>query len=165
MKTGWVQDNYYDTWHYFYQDGAMAHDTVIDGYELDEDGIWIKPSKEAEEARNLILKEDNNYISKMNEAYGAKLTKRYLEGNIKKFIASDKWNLPVEDVYVFSLTGSHDSEFCGYMVGKTSKNVYCVPHQGGLSIYQIKNNEIVKTYKWLDSYAYDGNWRNLDKDK
>jgi len=165
MKTGWVQDNYYDTWHYFYQDGAMAHGTVIDGYELDEDGTWIKPSKEAEEARNLILKEDSNYISKMNDAYGAKLTKRYLEGNIKKFIASDKWNLPVEDVYVFSLTGSHDVEFCGYMVGKTTKNVYCVPHQGGLSIYQIKNNEIVKTYKWLGSNGYDGDWRNLNKDK
>lgn len=50
-------------------------------------------------------------------------------------------------------------------LGRQVKNVYCVPHQGGLSIYQIKNNEIVKTYKWLDSYAYDGNWRNLDKDK
>jgi FOG: Glucan-binding domain (YG repeat) len=165
MKTGWVQDNYYETWHYFYQDGAMAHGTVIDGYELDEDGTWIKPSKEAEEARNLILKEDSNYISKMNAAYGAKLTKRYFEGNINKFIANDKWNLPVEDVYVFSLTGSYNDEYCGYMVGKTSKNVYCVPHQGGLSIYQIKNNEIVKTYKWLDSNGYDGNWRNLDKDK
>jgi hypothetical protein len=159
MKTGWIQDSYYGTWHYFYPDGAMAYNTVIDGCELDEDGTWIKPSKEAEEARNLILKEDSNYISKMNAEYGAKLTKRYLEGNINKFMDNDKWKLPEEDVYVFSLTGSYDDEYCGYMVGKTSKNVYCVPHQGGLSVYQIKNNEIIKTYKWLGNDGNSYEWR------
>lgn len=159
MKTGWIQDSYYGTWRYFYPDGDMASNTVIDGCELDEDGTWIKPSKEAEEARNLILKDDSNYISKMNAQYGAKLTKRYLEGNINKFMANDNWKLPEEDVYVFSLTGSHDDEYCGYMVGKTSKNVYCVPHQGGLSVYQIKNNEIIKTYKWLGSDGDSYEWR------
>jgi hypothetical protein len=148
MKTGWIQDSYFGTWRYFYPDGAMAHNTVIDKCELDEDGTWIKPSKEAEEARNLILKEDSNYISKMNSQYGAKLTKSYLEGNMNKFMANDKWQLPEEDVYVFSLTSSYDAEYCGYMVGKTSKNVYCIPHQGGLSAYRIKNNQIIKTYRW-----------------
>lgn len=158
MKTGWIQDSYYDTWHYFYQNGAMAYNTVIDGYELDEDGTWIKPSKEAEETRNLILKEDNNYISQ-NAKYGAHLTKRYFEGNINKFMANDKWNIPEEDVYVFSLIGSNNDESCSYVVGKTSKNVYCVPHEGGLSVYQIKNNEIIKTYKWLGDNEYSHNWR------
>lgn len=159
MKTGWIQDSYFGNWHYFHSNGAMAYNTVIDGYELDEDGTWIKPSKEAEEARNLILKEDNEYISKMNSKYGAKLTKGYLEGNINKFMANDKWNLPVEDVYVFSLMDPYDSECCGYMVGKTSKNIYCVPHQGGLSVYEIKNNEIIKTYKWLGNDGYPHEWR------
>lgn len=159
MKSGWIQDSYYGTWHYFYQNGTMAYNTVIDGYELDEDGIWIKPSKQAEEARNLILKEDSDYISQMSSKYGVKLTKRYLEGNINKFITNNKWNLPTEDVYVFSLMGTYDSEYCGYMVGNISKNVYCVPHQGGLSVYQVKNNEIIKTYKWLGADGYSNEWR------
>jgi hypothetical protein len=159
MKTGWIQDSYYGTWRYFYSYGAMAYNTVIDGCELDEDGTWIKPSKEAEEARNLILKEDSIYISKMNAKYSAKLTKSYLEGNINKFMVNDKWKVPEEDVYAFSLTGSYDNEYCGYMVGKTSKNVYCIPHQGGLSVYQIKNNEIIKTYKWLGNGGDSYEWR------
>lgn len=159
MKTGWIQDNYYGTWHYFYPNGAMANNTVIDGYQLDEDGTWIKPSKEAEEARNLILKEDSNYISKMNSEYGAKLTRSYIEGNINKFMANDMWKLPVEDVYLFSLRGPYDDEYSAYMVGKTSKNIYSVPHEGGLSVYQIKNNEIIKTYKWLGNDGYDHEWR------
>lgn len=129
MKTGWIQDNYYGTWHYFYSNGAMAYNTTIDGYELDEDGIWIKPSKDAEEARNLILKEDSNYISKVNSEYGVKLKKSYFEGNINKFMANDMWKLPVEEVYLFTLTGSYGDEYGAYMVGKTSKNVYCVPHE------------------------------------
>ena len=27
-------------WYYFYDSGAMAHDTTIDGYELDSNGVW-----------------------------------------------------------------------------------------------------------------------------
>lgn len=158
MKTGWIQDNYYGTWRYFYQNGAMAYNTVIDGYELDKDGTWIKPSKEAEGARNLILVEDSDFISKYS-ADNVKLTKSYLEGNMNKFMANDNWKLPEEEVYVFSLVDLDDFEYCAYMVGKTSKNIYCVPHQGGLSIYQIKNNEIIKTYKWLGNDGYSREWR------
>lgn len=38
MLTGWQRvDN---VWYYFYPDGAMAADTVVDGYQIDEDGVW-----------------------------------------------------------------------------------------------------------------------------
>ena len=40
MKTGWYQD-VTGTWYYSYFDGAMAYDTVIDGYTLDSNGAWI----------------------------------------------------------------------------------------------------------------------------
>ena len=158
MKTGWIQDKYYDTWHYFYLNGTMAYNTVIDGFELDQDGTWIKPSKGAEEARNSILKEDSEFISK-NAANNVKLTKSYIEGNMTKFIANEKWKLPEEEVYVFSLVDSYDLEYCAYLVGKTSKNIYCVPHEGGLSVYQINNNEIIKTYKWIGNDGYTREWR------
>jgi len=158
MKTGWIQDNYYGTWRYFYPNGTMAYNTVIDGHELDQDGTWIKPSKEAEEARNSILKEDSEFISQ-HGTNNLKLTQSYIEGNMNKFIANECWKLPEEEVYLFSLVDSYDFEYCAYMVGKTSKNIYCVPHQGGLSVYQIKNNEIIKTYKWLGNDGYSRDWR------
>ena len=30
------------TWYYLYSDGAMASNTVIDGYSLDASGAWIQ---------------------------------------------------------------------------------------------------------------------------
>lgn len=158
MKTGWIQDKYYGTWRYFYPNGTMAYSTVIDGYELDQDGTWIKPSKEAEEARNSILKEDREFISQ-HGTNNVNLTKSYIEGNMNKFIANEYWKLPEEEVYLFSFVDSYDYEYCAYMVGKTSKNIYCVPHEGGLSVYEIKNNGIIKTYKWLGNDGYSREWR------
>ena len=40
MKTGWYQDR--GKWYYSYSNGAMAHDTYINGYYLGSDGAWIK---------------------------------------------------------------------------------------------------------------------------
>ena len=39
MVTGWQVIDGKD--YYFYDDGAMAHDTVIDGYYVNEDGAWV----------------------------------------------------------------------------------------------------------------------------
>ncbi len=38
MQTGWKEID--GEWYYFYDSGAMAHDTTIDGYELDSNGVW-----------------------------------------------------------------------------------------------------------------------------
>lgn len=120
---------------------------------------YIKSSKKAEEARNLILKEDSNYISKYAN-YGAKLETSYREISIEESISNKNWNLPQEDVYEFIISDANGDEYCSYLVGKKSKNVYCIPHQGLYSVYQIKNNEKVKTYKWVGSDKADiGNWR------
>lgn len=40
MKTGWYQDR--GKWYYSYSNGAMAHDTYINGYYLGSDGAWVK---------------------------------------------------------------------------------------------------------------------------
>ena len=38
MQTGWVNGEIPNQWYYLYDDGTMAHDTVIDGYTLDSAG-------------------------------------------------------------------------------------------------------------------------------
>lgn len=43
MKTGWLNDN--DTWYYLNSNGSMAHDTVIDGYTLNSNGVYIENKK------------------------------------------------------------------------------------------------------------------------
>jgi putative LPXTG-motif protein cell wall anchor domain protein len=47
MVTGWKMIN--DKWYYFYEKtegnmpkGAMAQNTVINGYRVDSNGAWIK---------------------------------------------------------------------------------------------------------------------------
>ena len=39
MATGWKQIG--GRWYWFYPNGAMAANTVIDGYELNENGVWV----------------------------------------------------------------------------------------------------------------------------
>lgn len=39
MATGWQQIN--GKWYYLYSDGSMASNTIIDSYQLDENGAWI----------------------------------------------------------------------------------------------------------------------------
>ena len=40
MMTGWQKvDNY---WRYFNEDGTMAVSTTVDGYQINEDGVWVQ---------------------------------------------------------------------------------------------------------------------------
>ncbi|WP_294394445.1 cadherin-like beta sandwich domain-containing protein [uncultured Clostridium sp.] len=41
MQTGWFKDSD-GKWYYLYDSGAMAANTIIDGYKLGSDGAWIK---------------------------------------------------------------------------------------------------------------------------
>ena len=40
MKTGWVQ-NSDGNWYYLEENGVMAKNKVIDGYVLNETGVWV----------------------------------------------------------------------------------------------------------------------------
>lgn len=40
MATGWKQIS--GKWYYFYDSGAMAYSTTIDGWTLDSSGAWIE---------------------------------------------------------------------------------------------------------------------------
>ena len=39
MMTGWVKSN--GLWYYLTESGAMATNTTIDGYKVDENGVWV----------------------------------------------------------------------------------------------------------------------------
>ncbi|MBQ7796545.1 MAG: N-acetylmuramoyl-L-alanine amidase family protein [Lachnospiraceae bacterium] len=41
MVTGWVQRTPSE-WNYFKEDGSMAVNTVVDGYVIDENGVWLQ---------------------------------------------------------------------------------------------------------------------------
>lgn len=41
MKTGWIQAGD-GKWYYLYPSGAMAYNTVVEGYKLDSNGAWVK---------------------------------------------------------------------------------------------------------------------------
>ena len=41
MKTGWFKDTN-GKWYYLQSSGAMAKSTTIDGYKLDDNGVWIQ---------------------------------------------------------------------------------------------------------------------------
>lgn len=42
MKTGWQQYN--GQWYYLNSDGSMATNTTIDGYQIDNSGVWVQDS-------------------------------------------------------------------------------------------------------------------------
>lgn len=39
MKTGWIIDE--NKYYYLYSDGTMAYNTIINGYKVNENGVWI----------------------------------------------------------------------------------------------------------------------------
>lgn len=40
MVTGWLQDTD-GKWYYLNSNGAMAKNTTINGYYVDENGVWV----------------------------------------------------------------------------------------------------------------------------
>lgn len=42
-------------WYYFYSDGYMAHDTLINGYIIDSSGVWCKDLAEQQEQEKAKL--------------------------------------------------------------------------------------------------------------
>ncbi|HCW52140.1 MAG TPA: cell wall-binding protein [Clostridium sp.] len=40
MKTGWHKDSN-GKWYYLLESGKMAHDTVVNGYTIDSNGVWV----------------------------------------------------------------------------------------------------------------------------
>lgn len=83
-----------------------------------------------------------------------KLSNDYNEYSAENMPTKNNWNIPAEPCYVFyidnySTDGNVTDTSKKYLVGKNSKNLYILPNQGGQSAYQIKNNQKVKTFKYI----------------
>jgi len=159
MKKGWISDN--GIWYYLYDNGQRATLEVIDGYFVNSSGIYTNTIT-ASEARQLISKEDSNYISKITD-HETRLSTEYREYSADNMPASGYWNIPKEPCYefyvhVYDVNGEVLCDICEYLVGKESKSVYIAPNQGGMSIYQIKNNQKVNIFKYIgEGNSYE--WR------
>ena len=132
----------------------MGENHLIPAYDLKENNItnefknMLSEQVEmtSDEARNLIMEADgiyiNSYLSKYPELELA-LCHNVSYEEMKRLLNS--WKMAdekdSEELIMFELTEGE----C-YIVGKRSKNVYKIPHQGGMPAYLMKNNEIVKTY-------------------
>ena len=66
--TGWMKID--GKWYYFYSDGYMAHDTIIDGFKLGSDGVCIL-NQETESTRNLDEKIDEVTVETAQEFVNA----------------------------------------------------------------------------------------------
>ena len=143
--TGWRSIS--GNWYYFYSNGYMATCDKIDGYFVNSNGVWTN-SITAEEARQLILNEDGDYVSEHTYKYGG-LSTKYSEISFENM----PWSIPKEPGYTFGVGLLEDGEAscvdCTYFVGKNSKNVYILPGQSMEPAYQIENNQKVKIFKWL----------------
>lgn len=87
------------------------------------------------------------------------LLKRSKEGGSGELL-DDKWEIPGEGVFKFTLLDSETEAGYTYLVGKTSKSVYILPTQGFLPAYEIKDNNIVKTFEWIGDGSKNIDWRN-----
>lgn len=109
-----------------------------------------------DEVKKLILQEDSEFIKSIQKREGdASLTAPIMDN---KNLSAKSWNLPEDEYYESSLlSGVDEMEWCIYLVGKKSKNVYALPHQGGVPAYEIKNNQKNKTYYSQNGSNYE--WR------
>ena len=165
-------------WYYFGQDGYMAHDTAIDGYELGSDGAWIQAaSNNLSNSKKVTMNEDKNFDTDefkntlKTEGYHVEVRDTLYEDNV----ASKGWKLVKGKYYYFSFDGglAKDEIVDGYYLGtegalvitkgksqlqdftmKTEKSVY------PLSTESIKINITNNTNLYSD---YGGMYYQVDK--
>ena len=115
----------------------------------------------AEEAKALIEKEDSEYLKRVNGTI-----KIDSDDDIESLMGA--WGIDIENETAYYFTNMDlsipDCENGFYVVTAKSKKVYRGPHQGGVPMYLISNNNIVKEYQFIDqkpiSNRIEGYWMN-----
>lgn len=150
--TGWklIDSN----WYYFYSDGYMATNDKIDDYFVNSTGVWTNAIT-ADEAYELILNEDGNFISKI-VGNGCSYP-NYIGERATNTLSEVMF--PIDEIcYEFEVEDEYDTAAYEYWVGEKSKNVYCFSAGGIGRQYEIQDNEKVGI---VDSIYYRNNidWR------
>ncbi|MBW6409599.1 hypothetical protein [Clostridium weizhouense] len=105
-STGWKLIN--GNWYYFYPDGYMAHDTIIDGYYLNSSGAWT------------------NGVSNRDFFKAEQKVKEYLANNGKRIASRIEYDHMDEKSYVihcYDIVKGHAVTSGWYYVDKSNGNV------------------------------------------
>lgn len=146
MKTGWLVDN--NNWYYLNNDGSMAHDTTVDGYYLDSNGIWNNKSGQAEKLSEFIYtginsmknfeSNDFQYIEEYNGRYNYRFypnCKATDEGAWKDTAIDIKVHNPSSPVFLTV------PDYVGYDVLITKMNNDSLTNSKFKEAIKIVNNE------------------------
>lgn len=183
-SVGWKEID--GKWYYFGQDGYMAHDTKIDGYQLGSDGAWIQALSNT---KNVTTNENKTFD--INEFKNTLKTDGYpvevRDTLYKENIASKGWKLVNGNgkYYYFSFEGAlaKDEIVDGYYLGadgaldttkgksqlqdiimKTEKSVYPLGTEE-IRIHITNNTNMQSEYggMYYQIHKFENNeWHNLD---
>ena len=169
-SVGWKEID--GKWYYFRQDGYMAHDTAIDGYELGSDGAWIQAVS-------------NNVTANVNKTFDINEFKNTLKTDgypvevrdtlYKENGVSKGWKLFGGNYYYFSFEGAlaKDEIVDGYYLGangaldttKGKSQLQDITMKTKKSVYPLTTEEIradITNNTNLQSY-YGGMYYQIDK--
>lgn len=161
-------------WYYFKQDGYMAHDTVIDGYELGSDGSWIQA---VSNSKNNTINENKTFD--INEFKNTLKTGGYpvemRDTLYKENTASKGWKLVDGKYYYFNFQGglAKDEIVDGYYLGadgaldttKGKSQLQDITMNTEKSVYQLGTERVkvyIKNNTNLQGY-YGGSYYQIDK--
>lgn len=116
--TGWklIDKN----WYYFYSDGYMAHDTTIDGYNLNSSGIW------ADSAETLLGREMLKNISAQNQTFTIKCSSKDVDiNNLGNIFDSEIEKLKITDPYDIYNVSNYDLNATSNGFGTINIKVNC----------------------------------------
>lgn len=103
-----------------------------------------------EEAKELVLKQDGNFINNEKKINSTELKYSGLGNSGDREQMEKHWGIkPNSTAYYFHL-GNDEGDSAEYYVDATKKEVYRLPPQGGISAYLMEDNNIIVEFTWLD---------------
>lgn len=103
MKIGWLQD-INGKWYYLNSDGSMAHDTTIDGYTIDSEGVW---SQIIQNSSQTLVNDNSNFsIDELVSILKTKFSNVVAKDVEKDFLPTTRKLITINDerltIYVYS---------------------------------------------------------------
>lgn len=103
-----------------------------------------------EEAKELILAEDGDYINESNKKFKNELKYVGLGDSFNMEAMEKHWNVkPNSSSYYFRLAND-EGDTAEYYVDGIKKEVYRFPNQGGMPAYLVKNNNVIVVFPWIE---------------
>lgn len=141
---GWRNIN--ENWYYFYSDGYMAHDTIINGYYLDSDGVWRDSANGS--INTLIEEAITKNICVQNAAFTIELPNGKLDtNNIKNIVENKIENLKITNPIEGFNISSYQYNITYSSLGNNKLTITCVYKitEAMMDDLNVKVNAIVES--------------------